>query len=67
IILAIPKYGLKAVAFPFLISRMMPEEYGYYLSTIYSLWIIIMILLYAICNWFLSYKARSQKWWLKFL
>lgn len=67
IMLAIPKYGLKAVFFPFLISRMMPVDYGYELSTIYSLWIVIMILLYATCNWFLSYKARSQKWWLKFL
>ena len=67
ILLALPQYGLKAVLFPFIISRQMPVDYGYDLSTVYSLWIIMMILLYPICNWFLSYKANSQKWWLKYL
>ena len=65
ILLALPKYGLKAIFFPFVVSRLMPVDYGYDLPKIYSLWIIMIVLLYPICHWFLTYKRNSQKWWLK--
>ena len=66
ILLALPQYGLKAIFFPFIISSQMPSEYGYNLPMVYNLWIIMMVLLYPICNWFLNYKAKHKNWWLKY-
>jgi uncharacterized membrane protein len=67
ILLALPKYGLKAIIMPFLISRLMPADYGYDLPMIYTLWIIMIILLYSLCNWFMNYKIKRPSKWLKYL
>ncbi len=61
ILLALPKYGLKAIILPFLNSRLMPTDYGYDLPMIYNLWIIMIILLYPLCNWFMNYKTKHRK------
>lgn len=58
VLLALPKYGLKAIFLPFLSSSQMPADYGYDLPTVYSLWIFMVILLYPICNWFADYKKK---------
>ncbi|MBU7587151.1 MAG: DUF1624 domain-containing protein [Nostoc sp. TH1S01] len=58
ILLALPKYGLKAIILPFIVSSQMPSDYGYDLPMIYNFWIIMIILLYPICSWFRSYKAK---------
>lgn len=58
VLLALPKYGLKAIFLPFLSSFQMPADYGYDLPTVYSLWIFMVILLYPICNWFADYKKK---------
>lgn len=66
ILLALPHYGFKAIFMPFLIPSFRPSDYGYNLPTIYSFWIIIIILLYPVCNWFGNYKKTHQNKWLNF-
>ncbi|KAB8314534.1 DUF1624 domain-containing protein [Tolypothrix campylonemoides VB511288] len=67
ILLALPRYGLKAIFLPYIASSLMPADYGYNLPMIYNLWIIMVVLLYAICLWFANYKAKHQSWWLNYL
>ena len=67
ILLALPHYGLKAIILPYIISSAMPADYGYNLPRVYSLWIIMLIILYPICNWFANYKLKHKKWWLDYL
>lgn len=67
VLLALPKYGLKAIFLPFIASPMMPKDYGYNLPTVYSFWIILVILLYPICNWFADYRKKHTSWWLNYL
>lgn len=67
ILLALHKYGLKAIIMPFIVSSQMPSDYGYDLPIIYNLWIIMIILLYPICSWFKNYKAKNPSKWLKYL
>jgi uncharacterized membrane protein len=67
VLLALPKYGLKAIALPFLLSSKMPDDYGYDLHHVYIIWIIMLIILYPLCNWFTNYKSKHNYWWLKFL
>ncbi|ALF55851.1 hypothetical protein ACX27_28165 [Nostoc piscinale CENA21] len=61
ILLALPKYGLKAINLPFLFSSLMPADYGYDLPMLYNFWIIMIILLYPICSWFRSYKTKHPR------
>lgn len=44
-----------------------PDELGIPLTGVYAVWIGVLIMLYPICKWFSSYKAKHQKWWLKYL
>ncbi|OCQ90105.1 hypothetical protein BCD64_19445 [Nostoc sp. MBR 210] len=61
ILLALPKYGLKAIIMPFMVSSLMPTNYGYDLPMLYNFWIIMIILLYPICSWFRSYKTQHSR------
>ncbi|MGL6339796.1 MAG: DUF1624 domain-containing protein [Waterburya sp.] len=67
ILLALPKYGLKAIALPYLLSSSMPDDYGYDLHHVYFVWITLLIILYPLCNWFLNYKSKHKYWWLNYL
>ncbi|MGH7999754.1 MAG: DUF1624 domain-containing protein [Brasilonema sp.] len=67
ILLALPRYGLKAIFLPYIASSLMPADYGYNLPMIYNFWIIIVVLIYPICLWFANYKAKHQSWWLNYL
>ncbi|MEH2420617.1 MAG: heparan-alpha-glucosaminide N-acetyltransferase domain-containing protein [Nostoc sp.] len=67
ILLALPKYGLKAIIMPFIVSSLMPADYGYDLPMIYNIWIIMIILLYPLCSWFRNYKTKYPNKWLKYL
>ncbi|MDF5730155.1 MAG: heparan-alpha-glucosaminide N-acetyltransferase domain-containing protein [Rhizonema sp. PD38] len=67
ILLALPHYGLKAIFLPYIISSFKPTDYGYNLPTIYSFWLILIILLYPVCNWYANYKKTHQNKWLNFL
>jgi len=67
ILLALPKYGVKAIIMPFIVSSVMPADYGYDLPMIYNIWIIMIILLYPLCNWYRNYKTKYPNKWLKYL
>ncbi len=45
------------------------KGYGFYLITVYIVWIGLAIILYPLCRWFDKYKRRNQatKWWLSYL
>lgn len=66
ILLSFPKYGLKAVFLPYLNKSSMPADYGYNLLHVYMIFLVIIIVLYPVCNWFGNYKYRHKYWWLKY-
>lgn len=43
--------------------------YGFYLITVYIIWIGLVIILYPFCKWFDEYKRchQAMKWWLSYL
>ncbi|MGD1873010.1 MAG: DUF1624 domain-containing protein [Mastigocoleus sp.] len=67
ILLALPKYGFKAVTLPYLLSSRMPSGYGYDLHYVYVLWLVMIIILYPICCWLANYKSKHKYWWLNYL
>ena len=66
-LLALPQYGLQAFTLPYILSSRMPADYGYELPMIYDIWLIMVVVLYPICNWFAEYKRKHRWWWLKYL
>jgi hypothetical protein len=43
-------------------------DYGYSLGIVYLVWILIVALLYPLCNKYMRYKLNNpQKWWLTYL
>ena len=67
IVLSLPKYGLTAVILPYLNKSAMPANYGYNLHHVYIIWLILIMILYPICNWFANYKSQHKYWWLNYL
>jgi uncharacterized membrane protein len=45
------------------------KGYGFSLSTVYLVWLGLVLALYPCCRWFAAYKARHQasRWWLSYL
>lgn len=45
------------------------KGYGFSLTTVYIVWIVLIVLLYPLCKWFDNYKRSNQstKWWLHYL
>ncbi|NJB70265.1 putative membrane protein [Saonia flava] len=44
------------------------QGYGFDLWAVYIIWIILIVLLYPICNWYNQYKNNNRdKWWLSYL
>jgi uncharacterized membrane protein len=44
------------------------KGYGFNLGITYLIWIVLLIVLYPLCKWFESYKARHRdRWWLSYL
>lgn len=42
--------------------------YGYSLGVVYLVWMVIILLLYPICKWFMNYKAtHKEKWWISYV
>ena len=42
--------------------------YGFSLAIVYVVWIIVILLLYPLCNWYDKYKTNhKEKWWLSYL
>ena len=43
------------------------SENGYSLPIVYLVWIILVISLYPLCNWYNRYKSTHSYWWLSYL
>lgn len=44
------------------------KGYGFNLGIVYLIWVILIIGLYPLCNWYNTYKKRNRdKWWLSYL
>jgi uncharacterized membrane protein len=47
--------------------RYFPKGYGVSLGGIYLFWMVVVALLYPLCRYVVSVKARRSDWWLSFL
>lgn len=44
------------------------KGYGFSLGITYLVWIVVVVLLYPLCNWYDKYKIKhKEKWWLSYL
>jgi uncharacterized membrane protein len=50
-----------------LFFKFRPFDFGYDLSIVYLIWILIVAALYLPCRWFGAYRARNREWWLSYL
>jgi uncharacterized membrane protein len=45
-----------------------PLGYGHGLPFIYTMWILVVIILYLPCRWFMEFRSRHREWaWLSYL
>jgi uncharacterized membrane protein len=44
----------------------LPDEYGFGLPTVYVAWLLVLVLCYPPCVWFLDLKKRSKSKWLAY-
>lgn len=47
--------------------RFYPKGYGIELPAVYAVWALVVLLLYPLCRWVASVKARRRDWWLSFV
>jgi uncharacterized membrane protein len=47
--------------------RFYPKGYGIGLAGVYAVWALVIVLLYLLCRWMSSVKARRRDWWLSYL
>ena len=47
--------------------RFFPKGYGVNLAGVYLIWIAVVALLYPLCRWVVSVKARRTDWWLSYV
>ncbi|HEY2782248.1 MAG TPA: heparan-alpha-glucosaminide N-acetyltransferase domain-containing protein [Steroidobacteraceae bacterium] len=47
--------------------RFYPHGYGVGLAGVYLIWIAVVALLYPLCRWVASLKARRTDWWLSYV
>jgi len=51
----------------FLITSL-PSDYVPSLLRLYVVWVIVILMLYPLCNWYAGYKSRHKSyWWLSYL
>jgi uncharacterized membrane protein len=43
------------------------KGYGFSLPVVYGIWLVTVIVLYPLCNWYDKYKRSHQAWWLSYL
>ena len=53
----------------FLTFVVMGKEHGYSFSlgTVYIVWLLVVLILYFPCRWFMKYKQTHKQWWLSYL
>jgi uncharacterized membrane protein len=44
-----------------------PVNYGFPLWVTYVAWMLLLVILYPLCRWFASLKAKRKDWWLSYL
>lgn len=44
-----------------------PQGYGVSLPWVYTIWLLVLAILYPFCKWFAGIKARRKDWWLSYL
>jgi hypothetical protein len=44
-----------------------PAGYGLPLPGVYAVWALVIALLYPLCKWMASVKARNKSWWLSYV
>jgi uncharacterized membrane protein len=44
-----------------------PPGWGFNLPVVYAIWISVVVLMYPLCRWYESVKARRTEWWLSYL
>jgi uncharacterized membrane protein len=47
--------------------ELFPQNFGYSLSIVYVVWIVIVLSLYPLCRWFARIKSTRGSWWLSYL
>jgi uncharacterized membrane protein len=47
--------------------RYFPKGFGVGLGGVYLIWILVLVILYPLCRWVTSVKARRSDWWLSYL
>lgn len=40
-----------------------PPDYGHDLPFIYAMWLVVLLLLYLPCKWFMNLKQQHKDWW----
>ena len=48
-------------------SFFFPKGYGVGLAGTYAVWLLVVAMLYPLCNWVAAVKDRRQDWWLSYL
>jgi len=68
------RYGSAAAKFTFTplpsmggASELFPPNFGYSLWVVYAVWMLIVVFLYPLCQWFAMVKATRRDWWLSYL
>jgi uncharacterized membrane protein len=44
-----------------------PNGYGYCLIVVYLMWVVVAIIMYFPCRWFVALKSRRKNWWLAYM
>ncbi|HLI92832.1 MAG TPA: heparan-alpha-glucosaminide N-acetyltransferase domain-containing protein [Puia sp.] len=44
-----------------------PPEFGLSLAGVYTVWLIVIVVMYRPVRWFSSYKRRNRRWWLSYV
>jgi uncharacterized membrane protein len=47
--------------------RFFPEGFGVGLPGVYLIWIAVVVILYPLCRWAATVKARRSDWWLSYI
>jgi hypothetical protein len=47
--------------------RYFPKGFGVTLLGVYLIWVAVLLMLYPLCRWVASVKARRQDWWLSYV
>jgi uncharacterized membrane protein len=47
--------------------RFFPQGYGIGLPGVYIVWLLVIVMLFPLCRWVASLKARRRDWWLSYV